>query len=272
MNSLGSWIDPQLMAGAAQELAGRVSLAEEFALLLTGPNEASAISMDDFSGVTGTRPHNPLPAEEQVKVRNLLEDVKRRASRSGLLSNGGAAAVKSSSMPGSDPASTPGPLPQQSIFNPYSAPKSDQDAIISRRGLPFFVPPLGPLATRIRAFMDWLKRQVTAESMFIVDAQGCPVTDSEPSAEILAGAILLADAARRAARHVPSTGEGALHVDLPHARKLCIIHTETNYGHFCLGIISREPLAPQAADRLRSALKRTVESDGDTGPVRVERQ
>lgn len=246
MNSLGSWIDPQLMAGAAQDLAGRASLAEEFALLLTGPNEASALKLDDFS-----RPAE-LPTEEKVKVRSLLEDVKRRASRSGLLNQGGAAAK--------------GPIPA------VKSSPSDQDAILSRRGLPFFVPPIGPLATRIRAFMDWLKRQVVAESMFIVDAQGCPVTDVEPSAEILAGAILLADAARRAARHVPSTGEGALHVDLPHGRKLCIIHTETNYGHFCLGIIGQDPLVPQTADRLRSALKRTVESDGETGPVRVERQ
>lgn len=254
MNTLGSWIDPQLMAGAAQDLAVRASLAEEFAMLLAGPatSQPQALRLDDFKKEVAAP---ELPPEEKNKVRNMLEEVKRRASMSGLLKNGSGGAA---------PA-----LFKNSATE--SAATGDQESILSRRGLPFFVPPFGPLATRIRAFIDWLKRQVQAESLFIVDAQGCPVSDAEPEADILASALLLSDAARRAARHVPSTGEGALHVDLPEGKKLCVIHTETTYGHFCLGLVSLDSMSPSTADRLRRALQRTVESDTDTGPVRIDR-
>lgn len=246
MNTLGSWIDPQQMAGAAQELAGPGSLAEEFALLLTGPSGLTqqALKLEDF-----TNPVVPTEAE-QTRVRHLLENVKRRASESGL--------IRSSQ--------------QESLPPTTSSPAVvDQETILSRRGLPFFVPPLGPLATRIRALVDWLKRQVRVDSIFIIDAQGCPMTDTEPPANLLAGALLLSDAARRTARHVPATGQGALQVDCADGKKLCVIHTETKYGHFCIGLISAEATTPNTADRLRRALQRTVEAEGDTGAGRIER-
>ncbi len=230
------------MASTADDLLGPASLAEEFALLLTGPPKTppQAMQMGDF------RDGPPLPAmpdQEKQRVRNLLEKVKLRAEHSGLLGRA------------SGPPSVVTTAPV------------DQEAIIARRGLPYFVPPVGPLATRIRALIDWVKRQVAVASLFIVDAQGCPVTDAEPTPEILATAVLLADAARRASQHLPTAGEGALHVDLPSAQKLCIIHTETTYGHFCLGLVTAEALPSASADRLRRALQRTVEADGETGPV-----
>ena len=238
------------MAGAAQELAGRGSLADEFAQLLAGPGNLTqqALKLEDFTPA-------PLPPEsEQKRVRSMLEDVKRRASESGLLRGGSPAA------PSTDSQTTPAP-----------AASVDQESILSRRGLPFFVPPFGPLATRIRALVDWLKRQVQADSIFIIDAQGCPMTDTEPEANLLAGALLLSDAARRTARHVPATGSGALQVDCADGKKLCVIHTETKYGHFCLGLVGTDTLSPSAADRLRRALQRTVEADGETGHGRIER-
>jgi hypothetical protein len=260
MNSLGSWIDQQQMASTAQDLVGPASLAEEFALLLTGVAAPApkALRVDDFR--VGP-PLPELPPQEKVKVRNLLEEVKRRAKHSGLL--GGKSPEQIAAIPVL--RSAPKLAPKQGANPP------EQDAILSRRGLPYFVPPMGPLATRIRALMDWLKKQVAAESMFIVDGQGCPVTDTEPSPEILAGAVVLMEAARRAARHVPTAAEGALHIDLPNGRKLGVIHTETSYGHFCLGLVTTEALSSSAADRLRRALQRTVESDGETGSGKLER-
>jgi hypothetical protein len=284
MNSLGSWIDHQQMVIAAQDLAAPASLADEFALLLTGPSQAppKALRVEDFR--IGP-PLPDMPPQEKMKVRHLLEGVKRRAQNSGLL--GGSA--PSTNAPQPQPADPPmlplsavlpslPPLPPLPVVAsakpavaPAAAPAEDQEGILSRRGLPFFVPPVGPLATRIRALMDWLKRQVTADSMFIIDAQGCPVSDAEPSPEILASAVVLSEAARRAARHVPTAGEGALHIDLPNSKKLCVIHTETSYGYFCLGLVLAEALNTSTADRLRRALQRTVEADGETGPVKVER-
>jgi hypothetical protein len=264
MNSLGSWIDQQQMVSAAEDLAGPASLADEFALLLTGPAPSAAkpLRIEDFQ--IGP-PLPEMPPQEKMKVRHLLEGVKRRAQNSGLL--GGKSAVATNNPgPGLPPLPTTAPL----TVNPV-VPVVDQESILSRRGLPFFVPPVGPLATRIRALMDWLKRQVTADAIFIIDAQGCPVSDTEPSPEILASAVVLSEAARRAARHVPTAGEGALHIDLPQTQKLCVIYTETSYGYFCLGLVLAEALNTSTADRLRRALQRTVEADGETGPVKFER-
>ena len=253
-----------MMVSAAEDLAAPNSLAEEFALLLTGPKAAApkALRMEDFHIAP---PLPEMPPQEKVKVRSLLEEVKRRAKHSGLLGGKPAAAPQSISsalppLPVPDAPAVSPPETATPASVPESVPAADQESILSRRGLPFFVPPVGPLATRVRALMDWLKRQVTADSMFIVDAQGCPVTDAEPSPEILASAVVLSEAARRAARHVPTAGEGALHIDLPSAQKLCVIHTETSYGHFCLGLVltealtstTRRPTPPRTATHHRS--------------------
>ncbi len=255
------------MVRAAEDLAGPASLADEFALLLTGPAPSAAkpLRIEDFQ--IGP-PLPEMPAQEKMKVRHLLEGVKRRAQDSGLL--GGKSAIATIASDHLPALPTPGALSVLPV-RPPMAPVADQESILSRRGLPFFVPPVGPLATRIRALMDWLKRQVTADAIFIIDAQGCPVSDTEPSPEILASAVVLSEAARRAARHVPTAGEGALHIDLPQAQKLCVIYTETSYGYFCLGLVLAEALNTSTADRLRRALQRTVEADGETGPVKIER-
>lgn len=131
-----------------------------------------------------------------------------------------------------------------------------------RRHVPHFEVPLGPLTTRLRALTDWIRRQLDAADIFIIDAQGCPVTDREAPGEIVAGAVLLAEAARRAAPHLPSAAEGAIYLDLQDERRLCVIDTVTRHGTFTLGLIVPDALAPRAADRLRRALRRTVEVEG----------
>jgi hypothetical protein len=150
-----------------------------------------------------------------------------------------------------------------------------QDSVLSKRGLPFFVPPEGPLGTRIRAFTEWLRREVACETLFILDSQGCPVSDHQPSPEVLAAALVLSDAAIRASRHVPSAGDGALHVDLADRKKLCVIHAETTRGHFSLGLVISDVIPTSSADRLRGTLKRCIEAEEGPssykGPVRAER-
>ncbi len=247
MNTLASWIDAEEVAGAAREVAAR-GLAAEFAALMEDSTGAQgAVKFDDFQAADLPIPPPNRPEEDVGRVREMLEEIKRKAANSGLLREKGAAP-------------------------PPSAAPVDQDAVLSRRGIPYFMPPVGPLGTRIRAFSDWLKRQITAHSFFITDAQGCSVTDTEPAPDILAAALLLSEASRRAARHVPSAVEGALHLDLENGRKLCVIHAETSYGHFCLGLVCADPLPPVTADRLRRALKRTIETEPPPpAPVRIER-
>lgn len=146
-------------------------------------------------------------------------------------------------------------------------PAAESSAPPPRRHIPHFEVPLGPLTTRLRALTDWIRRQIDAADIFIIDAQGCPVSDREASSEIVAGALLLAEAARRAAPHLPSAAEGAIYLDLQDERRLCVIDTATRHGIFTLGLIVPDALAPRAADRLRRALRRTVEAENQSAAL-----
>jgi hypothetical protein len=236
MTTLGSWIDAETVSGLGKELTAPPVAGAGAG---SGHLPLTKLSADDFR-----LPENYLPApfpgpdnEERDKVRAMLRNVRRRAEESGLVAKPG------ESLPAAEPVPVPAGTPPLS------------------RSVPFFTPPVGPLATRIRAFIDWLRRQVSCTELFIVDHQGNPVSDRESPAELVTAAVLMAEAGRRALKHVPSAVEGAVHLDLPEERKLCIIDTPTNAGAFFLGIVLGEALTARAADRLRRALKRTVETE-----------
>ena len=237
MTTLGSWIDAETISGLGKELTVPAPAGTK------GSNNAAQpltkLSAEDFR-----LPENYLPApfpgpdnEERDKVREMLRGVRRKAEESGLVAKPGDTSAGADPMP--PPAGTP-PL---------------------NRSVPYFTPPAGPLATRIRAFIDWLRRQVPCQELFIVDQQGNPASDRTSPAELVTAAILMAEAGRRALKFVPFTADGAVHLDLPEERKLCVIDTITTAGPFFLGIILTEALSARAADRLRRALKRTIETE-----------
>lgn len=173
----------------------------------------------------------------------------------------------SQSPAGNPPAAPPSILSPAILISPppHQSPGTGFDSLSGvpplRRHVPHFEVPLGPLATRLRALTDWIRRQIDSADIFIVDSQGCPVGDREAVGEILTSAILLAEAARRASAHLPNSPSGALYLDLEDERRLCVINTPTQHGNFTLGLILPDALAPRAADRLRRALKRTVEAE-----------
>ena len=237
MTTLGSWIDAETVSGLGKEL----TVAPAAGSLSTGhaAQPLTKLSADDFR-----LPENYLPApfpgpdnEERDKVREMLRNVRRKAEDTGLVQK-----------PGDDPAGAE-PMPLPAGTPPLT------------RSVPYFTPPVGPLATRIRAFIDWLRRQVPCHEMFIVDQQGSPASDRTAPAELVTAAILMAEAGRRALKYVPSTAEGAVHLDLPEEKKLCVIDTITTVGPFFLGLVLTEALSARAADRLRRALKRAIETE-----------
>lgn len=237
MTTLGSWIDAETVSGLGKELTTPSPGAGKWP---GGPSlSLTKLSAEDFR-----LPENYLPApfpapenEERDKVREMLRGVRKKAEESGLVGK-----------PGTSPGDEAAPLP------PGSPPLN--------RSVPYFTPPVGPLATRIRAFVDWLRRQVSCHELFIVDQQGSPVSDRDAPAELVTAAVLIAEAGRRALKYLPATAsEGAVHLDLPEERKLCVIDTVTTVGAFFLGLVIPEALSARAADRLRRALKRTIESE-----------
>lgn len=241
MTTLGSWIDAEAVSGLGKELTAVPTAGNTWAR--AGVMPLTKLTADDFR-----LPENYLPApfpgpdnEERDRVREMLRNVRRRAEENGLL---GAKPDGSGSSPPTDE-----PAPVASATPPLN------------RSVPYFTPPIGPLATRIRAFIDWMRRQVTCQELFIVDQQGNPASDKSAPAELVTAAILMAQAGRHALKHLPSAIEGAVHLDLPEEKKLCIIDTPTASGEFFLGLVLPDALSARAADRLRRALKRTIESE-----------
>jgi hypothetical protein len=236
MTTLGSWIDAETVSGLGKELTVPATAGT------TGPGALplTKLSAEDFRLSENYLPA-PFPGpdnEERDRVREMLRGVRKKAEDSGLVEK-----------PGEAPAAEAGAVPASAGTPPLN------------RSVPYFTPPVGPLATRIRAFIDWLRRQVPCKELFIVDQQGSPVSDREAPAELVTAAVLIAEAGRRALKYVPSTADGAVHLDLPEERKLCVIDTITTVGSFFLGLVLTEALSARAADRLRRALKRTIESE-----------
>ena len=239
MTTLGSWIDAEAISGLGKQLT---SPAEAGARTGNVPLPLTKLSADDFR-----LPQNYLPApfpgpenEERDKVREVLRNARRRAEEPGLVPNAD--------------GTSPAPPSADAVPAPSGTPPLN-------RSLAYFTPPAGPLATRIRAFIDWLRRQVPTQEVFIVDHNGSPMSDREVSADLVTAAVLVSEAARRALKFVPSSAEGAVHLDLPEDRKLCVIDTITAAGAFFLGLVLPEALSARASDRLRRALKRTIESE-----------
>ena len=250
MNTLSSWIDADAVSGLGRELAGAEAAVDPAAP--GGHLPLTKLSADDFRLPENYLPA-PFPGPEaagQDQVRQLLRSIRRKAEHSGLIAP---------AAPGSEPA--PRPIPPAA-----TAPMAPAAALPAAPPLfptvPYFAPPIGPLGTRIRAYIDWIRRQITCQEVFIVDAKGDPVSERAAAAELVTAAVLMAESARRALKHLPATAtEGGVHLDLPDDRKLCVIDTLTNHGAFCLGLVLDDALAPRFAQRLRLALRRAVEHE-----------
>lgn len=257
------------MAGLARELAPAENWGRAPGVLTV-----TRLSVEDFLDEQAFTPapftHGPAVEEPSSgHVHELLLQIRQRAEASGLLRRD---VPGRSTAPVTTPAVANAPAATPHAASPAAAVTSGDEeaaALPARRTVPWFNPPAGPLGTRIRAFVDWLRREVECAHVFITDNQGQPMTDRDDaeSPEVIAGAVLLAEAARRALKHLPENTDGAVHLDMPGDRKLCIIDTPTSYGTFCLGMLLPEALAARAADRLRRALRRTVEGEPISSPT-----
>ena len=296
MNTLGSWIDQEAFTGIAKELAPPAKNAAtpwfaDDTLPVTRLIAEDFSLPENFSPQPFPGPPVSMSTPERAKVRHFLDSVRHKAEKSGLIAKpapapgaGSAGGTPPRAVPiwgnfklatrGSKPSShEPGGLPpapekQEAALPlpPSSQPHGEEPSVLPppRRHVPHYEVPLGPLTTRLRALTDWIRRQIDAADIFIIDAQGCPISDREAPEGIVAGALLLAEAVRRAAPHLPAAAEGAIYLDLQDERRLCVIDTATQHGIFSLVLIVPDALAPRAADRLRRALRRSVEAENQT--------
>lgn len=272
MNTLNSWIDAEAVSGLGQALSGPVG---PLPLLPEGCLPLTKLSVEDFRSAA---PYEPaaFPAEVEaevaaeigaagpVPIRELLRNLREKADRAGLMP--GARGVVRVAEAGAAEngehevkvAVEDGVIRERLAGEEGGAGEESGEAMV-----PAFAAPLGTLSTRVRAFMDWVRRQVTSHDLFIADGQGNPVTDRGATVELVTAALLMAEAARKALRHFESADEGGggVVLDLPDGRKLCVIGADTTHGVFCLGMVLDDALAPRVAQRFRVALKKAIESD-----------
>ena len=248
MNTLNSWIDAEAVSGLGQALSGP---AGPLPLLPEGCLPLTKLSVEDFRSAAQYEPAAfPALAEVEmgavgpVPIRELLRNLREKADRAGL-------------MPGARGVVR---VAEAGVVRERLAGEEEESGEVV---VPAFAAPLGTLSTRVRAFMDWVRRQVTSHDLFIADGQGNPVTDRGATVELVTAALLMAEAARKALRHFESADEGGggVVLDLPDERKLCVIGADTTHGVFCLGLVLDDALAPRVAQRFRQALKKAIESD-----------
>jgi hypothetical protein len=251
MNTLNSWIDAETVSGLGKALASPHSDPDHDRADRDRP-EPMVLSPDDFHDPDHFAPA-PFPTPEaqgSLPLRQLLRSIREKAENSGLIAHGATPAA-AQDQPGT-----------------HSAPQPvATDPAIPSPVLPF-TPPLGTLATRVRALSDWIRRQTHTHELFIADSEGNPVTDRPSSPELVTAALVVAASSQRALQHVPGAGDAVIHIDLPDDRRLCIICSPTSLGTFCLGLVSSAPLATRTAQRFRLALRTAVETEP---PARRER-
>lgn len=174
------------------------------------------------------------------------------------------------------PASAPAPA-QMSAPDSAPAPAASSDpevppgfppgfaspfALAAPSVPPPFQVPLGSLPVRVRALTDWLREQFAPESLFIADDQGQPLLEWRGGGEWLAAASLLAEAAKRAQRHLPQEPAGTvLHLPLGNGKALSLVGGETPLGYWRAGLVSAQPLNDQQARMVARALKKVAEGE-----------
>jgi hypothetical protein len=266
MNTLNSWIDAEAVSGLGQALSGP---AGPLPLLPEGCLPLTKLSVEDFRSAAQYEPAAfPALAESEaetgvvgpVPIRELLRNLREKADRAGLIP-GARGVVRVAGAVGAEngepevKAAVEGGVERERL----AGEEEESGEVV----VPAFAAPLGTLSTRVRAFMDWVRRQVTSHDLFIADGQGNPVTDRGATVELVTAALLMAEAARKALRHFEGAGAGGGRggLDLPDERKLCVIGADTTHGVFCLGLVLDDALAPRVAQRFRQALKKAIESD-----------
>jgi hypothetical protein len=243
MNSLASWIDRPLLDSIVTDLTSVAELSDDFAYLMgQAGSPLQSLSHQDFHrGVVGEAVEGVGHTQAQLqRFRECLQTVSHRFQNSGLLKSASPAEI------GAESPEETGDAPR-----PATPPK---------RGVSFFVPPQGTLGTRLRAFLEWLQVELpSVRHLFVIDAQGCLASDYEPPAAILAASTVLADASRRAARHLELSSECAMQTEISAEEKLCVITADSpTIGAYSVVLVTAYAFPNGTTERIRLSLLRAL--------------
>jgi hypothetical protein len=107
----------------------------------------------------------------------------------------------------------------------------------------------GPLMERMLRFRDWLRRNASARSVFVLDRDGQPVLDDPAYAKL----HFLARSLSQAYRPVPGQ-PGNVHVKVGSDSYLVVIPVDTAFGCLVLGTVLPSPLDAASVEVVSKAL------------------
>ncbi len=183
------------------------------------------------------------------RLHHRLAETRARALKSGLLAEPPASS-------GPDGESAPPPAPASTPASPFTTVRAAPSPP------PPFQVPLGSLPVRARALTDWLREHFQLDALFIADDQGQPLAEWGGGGDLLAAASVLAEAARRARRHLPHEPTASVvHLPLGPARMLSLIGAETALGPWHAGLTASFPIPDAGARLIARGLKKIAEGE-----------
>ncbi|MDG2122767.1 MAG: hypothetical protein P8J87_03655 [Verrucomicrobiales bacterium] len=282
-STLASWIDSAAVASMAEELCPR----DEGMHGAVG----AAVESGVWVGGRGLR-HEKVavasyPSEEEVsRARLRLEAIRAQARHSGLIDHT-LEAVKAE-VPGritpvvdevdgktdaaeagageagaeGDPVGVPaaaGEGPFQEMRR-EAAPATEVapggDAGGAEEAADYVIPQ-GTLGVRMGSFAVWVAEVTGGADVFVIDGQGYPLVERGGDADLMAAALLLGDASRRASGQVDG-GDGVVRMEVGAGMVLSVMACESQYGTLCVCVHGASPVHRELAAKVSAALRVTL--------------
>lgn len=286
MSTLASWIDSDAVASMARELCpGDDGECVEY----------RAVESGVWGGGRGLRQQKvavaDYPGEEEVsRARLKLENIRAQARHSGLIDH--AVEVVEAEVPGritplvdrdEDEEDVPPVGAEESAGGNPEPPRVDcgegpfqeceqevgsapatvrepervaEPANVEAEAPPYVIPQ-GTLGVRMGAFATWVAEVTGAEDVFVIDAQGYPLVERGGDSDLMAAALLLGDASRRASGQVEG-GDGVVRMEVGDGMVLSVMACESQYGVLCVCVHGKHPVARKNAPKLSAALRVTL--------------
>ena len=274
MSTLASWIDSEAVASMARELC-------------QGDDEGTCeIESGVWDGGRGMRRQKVAvagyPREEEVSQARLkLETIRAQARHSGLIDH--AVKVVNEEEPGrmvrmgddeepvegggkAEPPATMGEAiaENESGDGPFQEKRRVVAQPVERKPVTgasteaeAYVIPSGTLGVRMASFADWVSQVTGGADVFVIDGQGYPLVERGGDSDLMAAALLLGDASRRASGQVDA-GDGVVRMEVGEENVLSVMACESQYGTLCVCVHGPSPVRREVAAKLSSALRVTL--------------
>ena len=120
---------------------------------------------------------------------------------------------------------------------------------------------LPTLDARFESFVTWLKAETNARTVFVADAEGLSMVQSDAGDGYLVAAGEISVLLENLTALLPDVDQGSTLLRLKTHGNVELVWCKTNLGRFTVGLVLEEPLAQKFVTVIRAALA-MVTADG----------